>query len=867
METDEQMAKRLEKCFLDGTMQAVCGCSECLEQYPVNFVGHLRGNEAFQLATTYTNSIFANSNNLRAVIWTFGHIILKRWRRRNSTKRRDLLMEVDPDLYPKNVPLMDLATRLIGESIEEQSKYRYAYLLPYLNLEGLSSESANLLGLLHHRISSQPEEWVIFDNSIIKSAWDQNALRVNFADGCITMHGSHFGTWKPFDITKNIPEMHSGKVYSASRALLILEAQAHLLEFLRKLCQAILGDSEDPIPPGGPSLDQSGSMQPNVVGPASPYCSKWTKFVGSGSQQSKDNLWVSYSSLYSSQPFGNPPSFDIDLITEIAENQKSEAQDELWLMQTDCAYFHERARYHEAQWKQDYTPMRPLSQREKYSNISYLSTIRLLTRARDWQWLAEECHHVQQLLCEPGTIVDWGQTLPNHYVWALVGIQALLDKNRKYYKENLIRCMINAETFKSVFKLTRHSDPSEEGWAFAFNINDYPTLYKRDRTAWCLYQLGRDESESRSFPHDQVLQHLDEHLSRNGRKESDRIDQDMDVWISDLAAVERMLTILQYHRPKYLTPGMKPDQATCQQMGSKAWDSFYAIDQVPYSLSSTKLGLDLALYPLEQFRMPKGRKDETWIAGRDRANQALRTLWAKARQGYQTLFLALGVSQECIDPQLEQMKQCESPEHLLQLEVERQQILGRLHEAKVCSAAVLATSAVDLSSPFPASANSGPAKYTPEPIKEKPKTRPQEAIPATASPPSTLGAVEKPPPILYLLKRNSIVYCIVTYLFPAPHDDPSKGCLDWLDFVAAMAAFGFRAENRGGSVFTFKGMIKLPERPLEVQSRSINFHMPHPSTEMSAVILQGMGKRLGRRYAWQRENFRVEEVGLLFGRG
>lgn len=865
MDSDEQIATRLEKRLLDGTLQALCGCSECLKRYPtpVQSIGRLRGKDASQLATTYTSSILADLTYLRGHIANSGNIILKRWRRRTPTKRRDLLVKIDPDLYPANIPLMDLAARLIGKSIEEQSKYRYAYLLPYLNLEGLSCDSANLMGLLHHRASSHPEDWVVFDDSVIKPAWDQNALRVKFADGCITMCGSQFGAWKPLSIEENIEEMHNGQVYSASRALLILEAQAHLFRFLGKFCQAVLGDPGDPIRQEGPSLNLTKPMQSKTVNLALPECSKWTKFVSSGSHPpSKDNPWESYSSLYFSQPFSSPPRFDINMMIEIADNQKSEAQDELWLMQTDCGYFYERARYYEAQWKQDFTTIRRLSQREKYSNISYMSTLKVLTRARDWQWLSEECHHVQQLIHDPRIKVGWEKPLPNDYVYALVSVQALLTRNRRYYKENLGRCMLTSATFKSVFKFTRCSDPGAEGFAFAFNVDDYPSLYKRDRTAWCLYQLARIGSDARTFPHDQVLQCLDEHLARSGREESKRLDQEMYRLISDLAAVERMSTILQYHRPKFLTPDMDLDPTTYQQLTQRAWANFHIIGkEVPTTVTSTSLGLDLPLYPLEQFRMPKGTKDETWIAKRDEAHQALRTLWAKARQGYQTMLLSQGVSQEYIDPQLEQMKQCESPEHLLQLEVEEQQILERRKTAKMRPSPATLLAALEPFAPFPASSSSGLERHTPHPARGKPKTRPQQNCPGLTSPPVTVEPVERQPPILYLLKPNSVVHRVVAYLFPAPHDDPSKGCLDWLDFVTAMTTFGFRAENRGGSVFTFKGMIKLPESPLEAQSRSINFHMPHPSSEMSAVILQGMGKRLGRRYGWQRGSFRVEGDG------
>ncbi|KAL8897279.1 MAG: hypothetical protein Q9207_007290 [Kuettlingeria erythrocarpa] len=251
MDTKKQMSRLLDKCLSSGTFRAVCGCSECLKHCPVKSNGLINDDQASLLASVYTASIFTDLKQLRSHVQFSGNLILKRWRRRTPAKRKQLLTQVDPDLYPTDLPLMDLGTQRICKSVEEQSKYRYAYLVPYLNLECLSPDSSNLIKLLHHRASSRLEDWVAFDDSVVKSAWDQKAIRVMIAEGCITMSGPQFGAWKPVDMA----EMQSGQAYSAWRALLILETQAHVLKFLGRFCEAILGDSGHLSPSQGPSSD------------------------------------------------------------------------------------------------------------------------------------------------------------------------------------------------------------------------------------------------------------------------------------------------------------------------------------------------------------------------------------------------------------------------------------------------------------------------------------------------------------------------------------------------------------------------------------------------------------------------------------
>ena len=241
-----------------------------------------------------------------------------------------------------------------------------------------------------------------------------------------------------------------------------------------------------------------------------------------------------------------------------------------------------------------------------------------------------------------------------------------------------------------------------------------------------------------------------------------------------------------------------------------------------------------------RFRLPTGRGDEQWLSQRDQAQQNLNNLCEKARHAYQMTLEASKVYQTLIEPQLAVMKQGDSPEYKAQLEIERQQILGRLRAARQKGLAKSAIPCKDTASGFSAHRDQLAAQIQ-EPAKEKIKTRP-DAPSASASLHAKHAAAftklaiddqvderEKSPPVLFTLKRNSIAYQVIALMFP----DRSKGIEEagkvivWLDVVSTMHILGFVAEHRGGSAFNFKGAIRLPSEPSTPQKKSINVHMYH----------------------------------------
>lgn len=128
--------------------------------------------KAVDLTQGYVKSIHEDIDSLQHQIVMAGDNIIKRWRRKSCSDRKDFLLRVDPrlydakvhhpDLYNTNPTLIDLVHYGYG-----QLEYRWAYLLPYFNIECLASDWRNVIGLLHYRAFSPPEKWVCFDNAQI----------------------------------------------------------------------------------------------------------------------------------------------------------------------------------------------------------------------------------------------------------------------------------------------------------------------------------------------------------------------------------------------------------------------------------------------------------------------------------------------------------------------------------------------------------------------------------------------------------------------------------------------------------------------------------------------------------------------------
>lgn len=220
-----------------------------------------------------------------------------------------------------------------GGTPENRLKYRQTFLLPYITLESLVEDAGRMIGLLFYRGTLAPEKWVAFDDNKLQEGWKYGVLTEKSALGCIKLHDSEFGSLKTFDAD----DVHRRVYHGTPRALLILDAQTRLLNFLRQLVTTILDDKAKILGCSNVS-DVSQLHLGNKVG----------RFLAC--RQMPLTSRPAFGRVYSEQPFMAAPEFDIDELISIAGDRFSEKQDELWLLQTDLEHVQERSKYHEKDW-------------------------------------------------------------------------------------------------------------------------------------------------------------------------------------------------------------------------------------------------------------------------------------------------------------------------------------------------------------------------------------------------------------------------------------------------------------------------------------------------------------------------------------
>ena len=332
------------------------------------------------------------------------------------------------------------------------------------------------------------------------------------------------------------------------------------------------------------------------------------QFIEAEREPHRDHTWLSAASIYNQQPFSTPTRFDIDAMIEIAETQAMEAGDELWLLQTDLDYFYELMRRHERELL-DSVPgveeLKMFSPKDKIDNFRYIMTVKVLIQARDWQWLLEECQIIKRIMKDPEAKTLVGELLPSECECALVGLQCLLQEAQSWYQGSLSKLFLKSQAFQSIIAVTASGKDDRSSWALGFNFKDYSQLYRKDRLGWCIYNLTKDSKDLNTFERSVVLQHLEKFLeTKEGRRDIDRIDPEMYRRISDMAAVERMLSILGIHRPNFAYLNQHPLLQPRMACNVHFW-----LLMKPSNLSCARMDLSSVLESSARFRMPTGRRD------------------------------------------------------------------------------------------------------------------------------------------------------------------------------------------------------------------------------------------------------------------
>lgn len=496
-----------------------------------HYDGILTDEEAKRVLTSYSNDINSARDYLSHSIRKYGDLLLDRWKKRTPSKRAALLKLTEPDLPLKKGFSADLEYN-ITDPLERRSTQRSThgrkhYLLPYIDVETLSKNSATIFGLLHTRAKDSPAEWAPFDHEQIHYPWTGGLVDVSFNEGAIVMFGPRYGAYTKWQRDA----AHRFDLVGFPRGRLILEAQALLLSFLQRLIEQLLGDVA--------TLDET-----TAVG-----CTRWNGNLNAGLKMAGDAVaW----STFVQAPFTSPPRFDIEVLVGLVKARATATGDHLWLLQTEATYFR---RY-----------MRTLSQiqaiesmRQKHNAVALINLEIVEDIHTHWFWRATliEFENLQELYHRFRDSIAPGHALPKKIDQALGAIELLLVNTihdralqlhaiisqRPGFRNNYVYSSSNLDAKGpqyTILEMRQFGTSEQESCAAVFN---------EQRLWWILLELqGKPDSPSR-FRYGFLLDMLDDYLAKACPDERARLDEILYEKLSEYATLLELLESIRMHCP------------------------------------------------------------------------------------------------------------------------------------------------------------------------------------------------------------------------------------------------------------------------------------------------------------------------------
>ncbi|KAI8648819.1 hypothetical protein NCS56_01497800 [Fusarium sp. Ph1] len=790
-----------------------CECVDCQngfytvkEQYSpdLSYRRRLSDKEAERSVLSAVEDIHRRRTSLTKRINVFGDVLLSRWKKRSKAKREALLKEAAPELEEDQwlLPRYSYLRERLYTHARSPTRRRQL-LLPWLNVQVMKTNPAVLFALLHYRTAYSPQDWAAFDSRQLTLGWAAGFFDVDFSAKCVIMYGHQYGSLVDWDEKA----AHRADTLGFPRAMLVLEAQAYLMEVLCSMVERIL-DGVDPSQP--------------------PRVEKWRDLVSH--EAFRETGVVEFWSPYTNQAFSQPPELDSNYLLTLAKTRLDETGDHLWYLQCDAAYMrrHLKTMFATEIFKKASEPQKAvlLAQRIRTEILNH----------HWWRWIEMECRHVDAVRKRFRDDIYPGTPLPIRYDKALGALELLLV-NQVIYRASRLK-----ELLPFVPGLQKHWNLEPEA-----NLPNTIGFLKREASAntqealtedpldWCLVQLQAKPDDQRAFDHAMLFAMLQDHLFSNP-SERKRLDEVIYQTLSDLSTCHEMLLAVRFHRPQNAARTVQEVRATEDRESWKPRHSeSYKEDLGLLERIGTSLIRDFYLA-----KPPTGPKNADWLARSRVLRTALEKFWESIRGTVREEFGGSAFSLAEVDSLLEVVSANLSAEYLQQEQRAEAEILAAIRRVDEPQAVA----------GFFYEAEPRPVSSTIVTRREKAKTRGGQGTSASDAielrdnaPSAHREPTELTKGTAIEVTRQSLG--VFQLMFP-DKNDVVKDVL-WDRFVNAMIDAGFTARNNSGSAVAFK--------QLSGEGGRIVFHKPHPVDKIDPVLLRIMGKRMARRFGWRRELF------------
>ncbi|KAF5648631.1 ycfA domain protein [Fusarium sp. NRRL 52700] len=788
-----------------------CPCSDCQDGfYPESaqnspehsYHERLSDAEAKRRACSKVDDIQRYRSRLSEKIQVFGDILMSRWKNQSQAKRAALLKEAAPDLEKQQWLLPRCSyMRERYYILTRTPERRRQLLLPWLNAHLLKTNPAVLFALLHYRTAYPPQAWATFDSNQLKLGWAAGWFDVDFSAKCVMMQGDRYGSLVDWEAKA----AHRADILGYPRAMLVLEAQAYLLEVLYNIVDKIL------------------ERVPSQASRAE----KWHDLVSH--EAFRETGAIEFWSPYTNQAFSRPPTFNFDYLLALAKSRLNETGDHLWYMQCDSGYMR---RYVKIWFATEV--FKKASEQQKAMMLTQRIVLEIESHFY-WRWIEIECNNVEAIRRQFGDSICPGMPLPPEYDKALGALELLLVNQVNYRAELLGKVLPHCPGLQKHWNIDSSYASSDR--VGLLKRKEEPNTQKSlndDPLDWCLVQLQGKPDTPLTFDHAMLFAMLRDHLSSKP-SEKKRLDEITYQILSDLSTCHEMLVAVRSHRPQ-TTLGTLDEVIATEHRGFWKFRRTLAINE--------KVFKDIGKAFMGDFYHGKPR---TGSKGTERISQlgalhtALEKFWGSIRA-----FVREDLTKSHIAFSSEEVEDLLGAvsAHLSEEYVQEKQRT----EAEMLTAIKI----VDKLQPTDGTFNTGPEPSRTAKIlqgREKVKTRGEHG-------PSVSDGVETPAQDAVEVATNDVIPLTedllgVTHLMFPSKDDRAKD-VTWDRFVNMMIRAGFTARNHTGSAVAFKQVSGAGA------GGRIVFHKPHPADKIDPVLLRIMGKRMTKWFGWKRELFALQ---------
>ena len=761
-----------------------------------------------------SQKIFSDWTSLHDILERYEELLRKRWMKKSQEQRKKLLLAAWPTMSVTHRPDFGALLRETPEQRMKGTKFKEAFMWPYINVEDVTKGKSMLL-FLNSRGRHLPHVFAHADYDTAHIGETSGAIRSPFLNSyTMLLRGQTtpetYGQLVAWDEDDNAFDwLYSGLGFHPGHGLIVLEIQQKMLQFLVTCCFLILHD-----------LSANSLTDKSVPIQAEPP------------PVSKDETeYPSLRAFAAEAPYKVPAHLDFVRLKAIVAAKRAGAEDHIWSLREDPGYFYDIVgdwSEHRQEIMLDTNGKRHPALKEPLFWDRVLGNVVVNAYGTFLVW--EEVYRQVAVLtvqAQKNSKLDFCKSsLPAAYEKALHNFRYLLDQASKGPIANLKMGFPASPPIRSLFV----REPQQPG-STRIQVHTKSAMGK-DELLLIFDSLCDDQKRFLCGLPD-LLDEF-ERLTQENSKHKARISSWVANVFSDLAVIAQARHQLALYHP-VLSMYNENDTEDIKSHYAKLFPELAELINKFEGVSLSRVGSigegrfnypsekRRTLQTIEAMRNAEHNLDEFWRTADEQM----------AKKSGKTLHQLVGHLLSG-DRQIQR-----TPEWIEPTQDEIQVSKHQTQETLFRPFSYMQTDNDEHTQHATDSEEILPAKA-------KVKTRGVAFLSRSDASNEQIEAHQPDKqPKLIVSKRALKVFSV---LFHSSAQSDTPGEIAWSDFLHAMVATGFAPEKLYGSVWQF-----TPTK-LDVE-RSIQFHEPHPRKEIPFRTARRHGRRLNRAYGWTGDMF------------